>query len=465
MLYSTDALCRVEYLVAVANKSEGVDVSILPRNPESDPSFTHVKTQNIQIKQHYLSPACGTDYSHCQELLVVSTQVNVTTKQHIVFVPLENAILLLDLHHNGTQLLYTDHTIIEFQYGCSPANILKIHTSIFAVCLNLHTPYLTTIEVVLDTTTLRNSRVSSPLTSFTELEAPILLSNFEFASLDDDAESQLIYFTTDNKLYALVPFSYEYYDTEISVNCGTVEHLLYVGDFTLIAYCHDNTAAYFDMFYSYQLNHTIFKEHGRPYICPNRDVHFGIFPAATHYIQYGVWSQNSLENFNIPGLNFDSGVCFGTVNKTYFAYIDRERGAFTLDPTSSELLQMSSQGCMDSCKPILVFEDRYVVIREQDARDANVLVVDSQGNFSTIIEGSHVSADLLTLIHDINLTCGTKPTIPVEDNKLQSDTNTGGHSGLQSMEIAAIVISIIVVVVVGLIVAFWVIVAILVCKR
>ena len=40
-------------------------------------------------------------------------------------------------------------------------------------------------------------------------------------------------------------------------------------------------------------------------------------------------------------------MCFGTQNRTLFAYIDREDGVYVLDPLTSNSTQLSSKGCLN----------------------------------------------------------------------------------------------------------------------
>ena len=370
-------------------------MAVLHKDRTSDKPYQQPETIAVTVGDHYLSPECGSHYSRCKELLVVETK---STGQRIVLVPILNGILLLELRYNGWEISLTDYQTIEIAFGCSPTAIFKILSSIFTICLNLQTRYLTLLEIDLNIASIKDTEITSPLLLFNELNDPPKLSNFVLADLDTDAESQLIYFSTAGYMYAIIPFSYLYSDSGKLAFCTQADSIVRADQWTLIAYCNDDSTVYYDMFYNDWINQTEYTERGKTYVCPNNpDVHLAVYPAS--YIQYGLWSQNSLENFNIPGMKFDSGECFGAKNNSLFVYNDKDAGVYVLETSSSTLIQLSPRPCPDShCEPLMVFDNRYVVIREKDTFDASVTVVDSQQSYSKIINGLHTQADLLTLI-------------------------------------------------------------------
>ena len=386
--------CIDEFLVTTENKSAGVQVSIFTK----DGGGSHQTLATELISGRFLSSECGPHNFRCQNLLVISSQRNATTTQYIVFIPLVDGLLLLDLRYNSTpQLSFFGYHIINIQnIGCSPTSSFNILRSTYTVCLGLRTQYLTVLEVLLNATSLRESRISGPLIRFHGLEDPPRVSNFLYAPLQRLSVYQ-IYFATAQYLYALDPQSYLSREIGELASCNSVSWLAYAGDETLIAYCNDNSAIYFDINSEEAGNPIPYSQMGQPFTCPNPDVRLAVFPAS--YIQYGLWSQDTRENINIPGLEFDSGVCFGTQNRTLFAYIDMEDGVYVLELPTFTLTQLSSQSCLNGqCDPLFLFENRYIVVRERDHNDATAIVVDSKRNFSKIVTARHTQADLLTVL-------------------------------------------------------------------
>ena len=402
--------CIDEFLVTTENKSAGLQVSIFTKDG-GDGSHQTLTTELISGR--FLSSECGPKNFRCQNLLVISSQLNATTTQYIVFIPLVDGLLLLDLRYNGTQQLsFSSYHIINIQnIGCSPTSSFKILRSTYTVCLGVRTQYLTVLMVLLNTTSLRESRISGPLIRFHGLEDPPRVSNFLYVPLQRLGVYQ-IYFSTAQYLYALDPRSYLSREIGELASCNSVTWLAYAGDETLIAYCSDNSAIYFDINSEEAGNPIPYSQMGQRFICPNPDIRLAVYPAS--YIQYGLWSRDTRDNINIPGLEFDSGVCFGTQNRTLFAYIDREDGVYVLELPTFSLTQLSSQGCLNGqCDPLFLFENRYIVVRERDHNDATAIVVDSTKNFSKIVTARHTRADLLTVLvaHSSRVFCDTPVSV------------------------------------------------------
>jgi len=74
---------------------------------------------------------------------------------------------------------------------------------------------------------------------------------------------------------------------------------------------------------------------------------------------------------------------------------------FLFDTSASTFKQLSSDGCLNSsyCDPLLIFESRYLAIRERGA--AIVRIIDTAANYSLIIE-EHVTADMVAVIYALN---------------------------------------------------------------
>ena len=434
ILFSSPAAnCKEVYLVAVENTTIGIKVSIISQNAISGgftarqpPQYQTIETKTIN--GYYLSPECGTNFFRCSDLMVVSSTLNQTATRHIVLVPLANGILLLDLNYNGSSLLFNSHHVIPVEIGCSPTAVMRILNGIYAVCMNSKAGHLSAVQIYLNETVLANTFISSAVArmDFSGQGADLSsVTNFVHINLDDDVTSQFVYFSVAGSLYALVPPSYLSHDVGQLAHCAHADELVYAGGHTLIAYCQNSSVVNFDINFEDWINQTSYTETGKPYTCPNHNVHLSVFSRVS-YIQYGLWSENALENFNIPGLEFASGVCFGTQNKTFFAYNDREDGVYVLEPATSGLHHLSrSENSV--YEPVIVLENRYVILQEKEFGDSTIIVVDSQRNFSTLIESLHTRADLLTLVQGIDLKCATEriPDIDIEvvtDNQIPTKT-------------------------------------------
>ena len=414
--------------MVLRNHSDGIHISLLSSSPpgvdqETSQARSLVILQSKAIGQRYLSAECGSHYFRCDDLLVVTAASNDYITQYVTFVPLVDGILLIQLNHNGSHLSFADYHIIEVDIGCSPSKILRINDYIFSVCLNLEAHYLSVLQLDLEPSSLQNTRISTPILTFSGLGNPWTVSNFQFISFGSEPNLQLIYFSTGRYLYGITPLSYTFSEHGEFEECRFAESLAYAGDSTLLAYCYNKSSVYFSLAYEQEIKQTFDIEHGRPFICPNPNVYLSVFSSAS-FIQFGLQSNNSRANIDIPGMSFDSGICFGTQNSgTLFAFYDTENGVHVLELATSVLTHLSSKGCLqNSCEPLKVFDDRYVVIREREDNDANVIVVDSWKNFSKIIEGQHVPADLLTLI-TVDQACTTQTTV----STVQTEDNSSAH--------------------------------------
>ena len=357
----------------------------------------------LAILDHYLSSECGPLNRRCQELFVSS----VNESQFIVFIPLDDGILLVDVRrNNGTQLAISGHHIIDVAAaGCSPvASFLVLNADIFCVCVDQAKRYVTVLQIYLDHSALQLTGVNGPLIDFRALEEPPRLSDFEFISLGPTSfSSQRIFFSTGGLLYALVPESYlHYFMGELS--CSAAQSLVSVGDDTLIAYCNES-AVYFDIVGEVQLNSSVYSDPmgGQPLVCSDRDVHMVVRQTGSgHYCEYGRWSVNSRRNVNLQGSSFQSGVCFGVGDASLLAYVDKAEGVFVqeLFTDDSSLHQLSSSPCPPTeCEPLRVFQERYIVIRGYQGNDPFTHVVDARNLSSPpLIAAEHASADLLAVL-------------------------------------------------------------------
>lgn len=376
--------------------------------PKDDNSLKEAG-EALTISNHYLSPECGNNYFRCNNLVVVSKQQDVTSRTHIILVPILNGVLLIDLKYNGLQLTVDGYHTLDIP-SCSPTAFFRESGTIFTLCLNQDSRYLILLQVLLNTESIESTKISEPLLTFNPLllQEPPKLSNFVFADLNGDSGSKFIYFSSGPAIQMILPFLYVFYQGEELPHCSEENTLVYAGAWSLVVYC-ENSVVHYDILENKWINQTLYSEVGQPFLCPNRDVHISVF-ASESYIVYGVWSQNSRQIFEVAD-GFDTGACFGAVNRTLFAYSD-QNGVSILEPASGTMTLVSaskSPECPDlRYNPLLVFDDRYLVVSSKGGAgscDASVTVVDTEQNNSVIITGRHVEADLLTMVLEEQLVC------------------------------------------------------------
>ena len=403
---------RDEHVIALESATTGIVVSVLSRNgldySISDP--------------HFLSPACGNNFLRCQDLKVVSYALTNTTSQHITLVPVLGGICMFEFHYNGFELSFHKNHVAEL--GCNPMGIYKLERAetYYVLCLNR-----TVLNGHIVTLNRENSSIKLSQTPHLNIfvEKPSHLSNFVYVTFGNNASEGWIYFAKGASLYRISPFLTPSYSVVGNLTFGSykchTETIVYARDGILIAFCHDinNVSAvlYFDLNNRWVNNATIFAIR-QPYVCPNPDVRLTVNKRDSS-IQYGLWSQssdkpntNNLAEFTIPSENFDSGVCLtGPENNSLLVYSDRQKGVFLFDTGTFNFKRLSSVGCPNSfCEPLLVYDSRYVAIRERQG-NATVKIIDAAENYTAIING-RVSADLLTMIYDLNPI--TEPTLPTE---------------------------------------------------
>jgi len=322
-------------------------------------------------------------------------------KQYIVFVPLENAIGILDFrYHDGDELLLSAHHVTPLR--CSPVGVFDILRSIYVVCLR--DSDLVVNEIILNQTQIMTTSPGS-VTSIPLYNVSNQLSNVVFISLGDFSDQKHLFFTDGNYVYEITPHEYRIRLIGTLTASAMACTIAYAGDNTLIAYC-EHGVVYFDLILEKWVNWTTYAERGRPIVCPNPDIHLAVYLEPVSYVLYGLWSENTIQNFSIHG--FASGVCFGNQNKIFFAYNDREDGVYIMELFTFRLTQLSPKACMNQCDPLLVFDNRYLVIRQHDQNGTTIIVVDSTLlHFDTdpfIVEAQHTSADLIALIPDLEPT-------------------------------------------------------------
>ena len=360
------------------NGSDGTTITITSRNmqPGKFQQFSDI------LKGSYLSPLCGERLFRCKRLLVDEVQLDPNTTQYTIFVPLTRKLAIIVFRYNRVQseMSYHKHNIMELE--CSPVAVFKTQSSFLMVCMGNTVLLLYELRMELDTYH-RHQRLKQPFHESLDFSQ---LSNFEYAVIED---TPIVYFSLGNILYVITPLEGLFEEVVISklADCSVANLLEYVRDWTLLIYCRNGSRVTFDLNARDWFNQTSPSE-DRLYTCPNRDVHLLVNPEAS-YVTYGLWSQNTREFFDMEGTHFHSGVCFGA-NRTLFAYVDREKGVYVLDPAvSSTSFHLSSKMCLVDihCETsMLVYGNRYLVVEEQEDSSLTTLsVLDSRKNFSSFM--------------------------------------------------------------------------------
>ena len=131
------------------------------------------------IPNHNLSSECGDQYFRCQELLVFCAQ-NDSGELSIIFVPLENGMLLLSYWHNAVMMERS--IFIVNSSNCSPTVFYNIDGKVYTVCINSYQLYVAVYEVQLNlsgsVTELEGAEFVEPFVTTINLSSSQPLSNF-----------------------------------------------------------------------------------------------------------------------------------------------------------------------------------------------------------------------------------------------------------------------------------------------
>ena len=219
------------------------------------------------IPNHNLSSECGDQYFRCQELLVFCAQ-NDSGELSIIFVPLENGVLLLSYWHNSTMIEKSIFIINSF--NCSPTVFYNINDKVYTVCINSHYLYAAVYEVQLNlsgsVTKLEGAEFVEPLVTSINLSSSQPLSNFVnvdhmiFFAVGNIIIVMDIFDKTETKHYPELPECYQIHKLISTTGSGNQK--------LLVAYCTDGYIAFDPVFGDWTgIQH--FSSNGVPYLCPN----------------------------------------------------------------------------------------------------------------------------------------------------------------------------------------------------
>ena len=348
-----------------------------------------------------LSSWCGDQYFRCQELLVEDAGGRFT----IVFVPLENGILLLSYWYDLNTTIIEWSSFIVNSFNCSPTVFYKISSKFYVVCISSY-EYFAVYEVRLNLSgsLIEDVTLLGPLTTISILDSLSSSSLSNFALVE-----HMVCFAIDSTIIVMDIFdptqTCQYSNNS---DCDEIHKLVpTIGDgnqHVLVAYCTD-TYIYFDPIYGDWIRTQFFSMYGVPYLCPDKECNVTLFNncVGEDVLQFSV--RGSVSN-TIRNVNITSGICFKSQNRTYFAYSDQlHNSVFVYDFITQNHYPVSPYDCLD-CPPLLLLGDQYLVIRGADYD----LVLDTKTNFSLITNISSDVPDILAVLHS-NIITPSPPII------------------------------------------------------
>ena len=359
------------------------------------------------IPNHSLSSECGDQYFRCQKLLVVCAQ-NDSGELSIIFVPLENGVLLLSYWHNST-MIERSFFIINSS-NCSPTVFYNINDKVYTVCINSHYLYAAVYEVQLNfsgsVTKLEGAEFVEPLVTNINLSSSQPLSNFINVNVN-----HMIFFAVGNTIIVMdILDKTQTQQYPELPECAKIHKLISItgtgNQQSLIAYCTDRYICFDPVYGDWTQYH--FSSNGVPYICPNNSYR------VTHFI-------NGTLHFSVRGvlikiinnINISSGICFESQNRTYFAYSDQQHyNVNVYNFTTQNHYPLSPYDCSATphkdCPQLLFLENQYLVIRDAICNR----ILDTTMNFSLLINISSGIADILAILHSNAHSTSGKTTSP-----------------------------------------------------
>ena len=439
-------------LLTARNSSKGVEIRLYDQETNEAQHLSGYEQKKLDSR--HLSPECGDRFRRCSELTVVPAADPAATtaspaasgvgqETFVAILPLDRAVGILKFtvgHLSGGITHFIDLT----SRNCSPSAVIQIEASYYVVCLNSELGTGTVLKLNLDTENIAKSRI--PKLDYPHLQQLRNVTNFLHVDLPLNT-GHYIYFATGYRLLYIRPFDLIVGELDIVLqndkNRCFAKELGYTVDWEMIVYCSDNQAMYVDIKQEYIWHTVEYAEDGRPYICPDHDVYLGVNSEAG-YIKYGNRTTLEVKNFEAPMDIYDNGVCLGFKDATLFAFTDRERGTRLLTAYPSGYIRsLSNATCIDPCQPLVVLEDRYLVLREKTRGDWGISVFDSHNNFSLVLEAYHSPADLMAAIYitpKVVIKGGTSPTTDLPREVIE-DGNSSSDNSLSSAELLSSIIA------------------------
>ena len=397
---------------------------------ELEPQITHF------IPGRSLFSVCGDQYFRCQELLVINESLFVQNNSRefitIVFVPLENGILLLSYWYDSNNMTMERSIFTVNSSDCSPTVFYNINYKIYTVCISTEYEYIAVYELRLNLTgsvmefegaALIEPWVTSINVAFStsnSLSNFIIVDHMIFFAIGNTIIVMDINDTKLTQQYPELPQCTQIHKLVLNVSAGNQQ--------VLVAYCTDRYT-FFDPVYGDWTNTQFSSSSGVPYLCPDNNYRATFFINGT--LQFSL--SDSLLN-TINNVNISSGICFESQNRTYFAYSDQQHNnVYVYDFFTQNYFPVSPYDCTyQDCPQLLLLEKQYLVIRDANHN----LVLDTTTNFSLIINISSGIADILAVLHS-NIYSAITPSPPIISTLINSLDLT---SAIRSTQPAPIII-------------------------
>lgn len=396
-------------MVSVKDTEQGVKVTLVPMTGVQGPATFNTKV----IPDRRLSPDCGHQYFRCQKSLVLIPPPITSNPQgsletlHILLVPLQNGLLLLELHFLQSSLMQFGSYKVLTNSQCSPSAVFRIYDSFYSMCTDLENLYISLYEVRLNGTQIQEAQLFGPLVSLSNddlggFTSSDVMNTSNFLLYTDIPHQPLIYFAIDSYLFTIAPLDWSFYDEfdPIGARCRQIHNLVNAPNSQLLTYC-SKEYVYYDVDYQDWLSEHTYENSGMPHLCPNQN--YGVV-VHNDYLEYRIGSNTG----SFSNVYFDNGLCLNGSKSNivnFFVYIDKRTDsvryiAFNRSSSLTDLVQSFRVGCSSAivdCIPLLSINDRYLVIQQAQG-DGVILVLDADDDFRRVVNVSHLTPSLVTIL-------------------------------------------------------------------
>ena len=336
-------------MVAVQDTEQGVKVTLVPMTVVQGPATFKAEV----IPDQRLSPDCGHQYFRCQKSLFLippsNPQGSLETLQ-MLMVPLQNGLLLLEVHSTQNSLMEFGSYRVITNSQCSPSTMFRIYDSFYTMCTDLENLYISLYEVRLNGTQIQEAQLFGPLASLSNddlggFTSSDVMNMSNFLLYTDIPHQPLIYFAIDNYLFTIAPLDWSFYDEfdPIGARCGQIHSLVNAANLQLLAYC-SREYVYYDVDYQYWLSEHTYENSGMPHLCPNQN--YGVV-VHDDYLEYRIGSNTG----TVSNVYFDNGLCLNdSESNNFFVYVDKRSDSvryisFNRSSRLTDLVQSFRVGC------------------------------------------------------------------------------------------------------------------------
>ena len=379
-----------------------------------------ITQQTYFIPNRSLSSECGDQYFRCQNLSVETFIAQDGGEVDIVFVPLENGVLLVSVwcDYCTGMLEWSEFIVDSPTVTCSPTVIYKSGNSFYTVCVSTRDPYMYASVYHLDFR-LNGSEIESGSLSLRPLTAMTFMTNqtlkLSYFLVEVSSQENKVYFAVGGSILVLDVLNPTMTKPYPQLpDCSQINKLVLLSDESsrqVIAFCNDRVI-HFDPVYGDWTRMYTFSTYGIPFLCPSSSYKVTFFnDESRNYLQL---SDSGSVPIIIHNVTVSSGICFEIQNRTYFAYSDQQQNNCVRISLYDfychddyQLISASSEFSNATDHPrFFLMENRFLVIYTEHY----VFVLDAKNNFSPLINISqdHVSPfTVLTLARPVCMTTST----------------------------------------------------------